>query len=100
MTEEIEKAKEEHKILSQLLQMAIKQKLMANQRAADLEMACEHPIQGGAKRSIRQTTNNHSNYQREPRAVRYPQQQGNNAGGQNGNQNSQFSPRGGGPNSK
>jgi hypothetical protein len=77
--------------------MAIKQKLMANQRAADLEMACESPIQG-AKRTIRQTANNHSNYQREPRTVRYPQQQQQqNNGGQNGNPSSQFSPRNGNP---
>jgi hypothetical protein len=33
----LKKAKEEHTIISQLLRMAIHQKLMANQRVADLE---------------------------------------------------------------
>jgi hypothetical protein len=76
--------------------MAIKQKLMANQRVSDLEMACEHTTIQGPKRSIRQTGNNNNySHQREPRAVRYPQQSNS---GQNGNQNSQSSPRG--PNAK
>lgn len=77
LQEELNKAKEEHTILSQLLRMAIHQKLMANQRAADLEMSVEHPVQG-PKRPIRQTGSSHPAHQREPRTVRYPQQAHNN----------------------